>query len=84
MNTAEAAIDAVQAGFGITGVLSYQAVAALSQRSLVRLLRSYEVAPIPVHVLYPQGKYTAPKLRAFLDFVVPQLQRRCAEIAKTD
>ena len=39
VNTAEAAIDAAIAGFGITRVLSYQAVDALADRSLVRLLR---------------------------------------------
>ena len=39
VNTAEAAIDAAIAGFGITRVLSYQAVDALSDRSLVRLMR---------------------------------------------
>ena len=42
VNTAEAAVDAAVSGFGITRVLSYQAVDALSDRSLVRLLRDHE------------------------------------------
>ncbi len=36
VNTAEASIDAAVAGFGITRVLSYQAVDALSGKSLIR------------------------------------------------
>jgi DNA-binding transcriptional LysR family regulator len=83
VNTAEAAIDAARAGFGITRVLSYQAVAALADRSLVRLLREHEGEDIPVHVLYPDGRHPPPKLRAFLDALVPQLRQRCEEIARS-
>ena len=80
VNTAEAAIDAAVSGFGITRVLSYQAVDALCGRSLVRLLRDHEGDEIPVHVLYPDGRHPPPKLRAFLDALVPRLRQRCAQI----
>jgi len=83
VNTAEAAIDAAVAGFGITRVLSYQAVDRLADRSLVRLLREHEGDEIPVHVLYPDGRHPPPKLRAFLDALVPRLRLRCDQIAKT-
>lgn len=82
VNTAEAAIDAALAGFGITRVLSYQAVDALARGTLVRLLQRHEGDDIPVHVLYPDGRHPPPKLRAFLDALVPRLRRRCADIAK--
>src|SRR5262249_39561026 len=75
VNTAEAAIDAALAGFGITRVLSYQAVDALARGMLVRLLRRYEGDDIPVHVLYPDGRHPPPKLRAFLDTLVPRLRQ---------
>src|SRR5581483_11802834 len=78
VNTAEAAIDAAAAGFGITRVLSYQAADPLTDRSLVRLLREAEGGEIPVHLVYPDGRHPPPKLRAFLDAVVPQLRQRCA------
>jgi DNA-binding transcriptional LysR family regulator len=83
VNTAEAAIDAALAGFGVTRVLSYQAVDALAQGTLVRLLQRHEGDDIPVHVLYPDGRHPPPKLRAFLDMLVPRLRQRCAGIAKS-
>ena len=81
VNTAEAALDAAIAGFGITRVLSYQAANALSDRRLVRLLREQEVGATPVHVVYPEGRHPPPKLRAFLDTIVPRLRQRCSAIA---
>lgn len=81
VNTAEAAIDAALAGFGITRVLSYQVADALAAGSLVRVLRDYETDPAPVHLLYPQGRYPAPKLRAFVDLVAPRLREACEQIA---
>jgi DNA-binding transcriptional LysR family regulator len=83
VNTAEAAIDAAIAGFGITRVLSYQAVDALSEKALVRLLREHEGAETPIHVIYPDGRHPPPKLRAFLDTLVPRLRQRCDGIAKS-
>jgi DNA-binding transcriptional LysR family regulator len=82
VNTAEAAIDAAGAGRGITRVLSYQAADALADKLLVRLLHEHEDGDIPVHVLYPDGRHPPPKLRAFLDALVPRLRLRCARIAK--
>ena len=81
VNTAEAAIDAAERGFGITRVLSYQAVEALTDKSLVRLLHDHEGVEVPVHVVYPDGRHPPPKLRAFLDAVVPRLRERCERIA---
>ena len=83
VNTAEAAIDAAKAGFGITRVLSYQVVDALSDGSLVRLLRDHETEPTPVHALYPGGRHPPPKLRAFLDELVPRLRQRVEGIAQS-
>ena len=83
VNTAEAAIDAAMSGFGITRVLSYQAVDALSGKTLTRLLREHEGDEAPVHVLYPDGRYPPPKLRIFLDALVPQLRHRCEQIARS-
>jgi DNA-binding transcriptional LysR family regulator len=83
VNTAEAAIDAAVAGFGITRVLSYQAADALSDRRLVRLLREQEAGATPVHVVYPEGRHPPPKLRAFLDAIVPRLRQRCSAIARS-
>ena len=83
VNTAEAAIDAAIAGFGITRVLSYQAADALADRRLVRLLREQEGGATPVHVVYPEGRHPPPKLRVFLDTIVPRLRQRCSAIARS-
>jgi DNA-binding transcriptional LysR family regulator len=83
VNTAEAAIDATVAGFGISRMLSYQAVDALDTKSLVRILREHESGDIPIHVLYPDGRHPPPKLRAFLDMLVPWLRRRSETVARS-
>jgi DNA-binding transcriptional LysR family regulator len=82
VTTAEAALDAVRAGFGITRVLSYQAADDISRGSLVRLLSPHEAHELPIHLLYPGGRHPAPKLRAFVDFARPRLRRRCEAIMR--
>lgn len=82
VTTAEAALDAVRAGFGITRVLSYQAADDIARGSLLRLLSAYEGEDLPIHLLYPGGKHPPPKLRAFVDFAKPRLRRRCEAIVR--
>jgi DNA-binding transcriptional LysR family regulator len=74
VNTAEAAIDAVIAGTGITRILSYQVAAALRAGALTRVLRDFEPAPVPVTLLYAEQAMLPQKLRAFLDFAAPLLK----------
>jgi len=79
VNTAEAALDAAIAGLGVTRVLSYQAEAALRAGSLVRVLRRFEPAPMPVSLVHAgQGRLPL-KLRAFIDFAAPRLKARLAQ-----
>jgi DNA-binding transcriptional LysR family regulator len=82
VTTAEAALDAVRAGFGITRVLSYQAADDIARGSLLRLLSPYEGEDVPIHLLYPAGRHPAPKLRAFVDFARPRLRRRCEAVVR--
>jgi DNA-binding transcriptional LysR family regulator len=83
VNTAEAALDAAAMGFGVTRVLSYQAADALADKSITRILREHEDDEIPIHVVYPGGRHPPPKLRAFLDTLVPRLRLRCEQVAKS-
>jgi DNA-binding transcriptional LysR family regulator len=79
VNTAEAAIDAAIAGVGVTRVLSYQAEAALRAGVLLRMLRRFEPAPMPISLVHAgQGRLPL-KLRAFLDFAAPRLKARLAQ-----
>jgi DNA-binding transcriptional LysR family regulator len=80
VTTAEAALDAARAHFGITRVLSYQAADDIARGSLRRLLSAHEGDELPIHLLYPGGRHPPPKLRAFLDFARPRLRRRCEAI----
>lgn len=82
VSTAEAAIDAARAGFGLTRVLSYQAAGDVARGSLRRVLPGYEGDEVPIHLVYPGGRHPPPKLRAFLDFTTPRLRRRCAAITR--
>jgi DNA-binding transcriptional LysR family regulator len=82
VTTAEAALDAVRAGFGITRVLSYQAADDIARGSLLRLLSAHEGDELPIHLLYPNGRHPPPKLRAFVDFVRPRLRRRCEAVRR--
>ena len=74
VTTAEAALDAAEAGLGVTRVLSYQTAG----RPLEQVLDRFAPDPVPVSLVYdPQG---APpmKLRALLDALGPGLRRRMA------
>jgi len=82
VTTADAALDAVRADFGITRVLSYQAADDIARGSLLRLLPGYEGDELPIHLLYPGGRHPPPKLRAFLDFAKPRLRRRCQAVTR--
>jgi DNA-binding transcriptional LysR family regulator len=64
VNTAEAAIDAAIAGVGVTRVLSYQAEAALRAGVLLRMLRRFEPAPMPISLVHAgQGRPAAEAAR---------------------
>lgn len=67
INTAEGAIAAVEAGAGISRLLSYQVSASVSAGRLVRVLDAAAPAPVPVNLLFQAGRGTSPNVRAFID-----------------
>lgn len=73
VDSAEVAVAAAVAGFGITRVLSYQAKAAVADGRLVVLLADHEPAPLPVHLVHPEQRLQAARIRAFLDFAAMTL-----------
>ncbi|MGS5046748.1 MULTISPECIES: LysR family transcriptional regulator [unclassified Mameliella] len=76
VSTAEAALDAAEAGLGFTGVLSYQAAAAVQAGRLELVLRDWEAPPLPVHLIYEPRGLVPKKLRAFIDFAAPRIAKR--------
>lgn len=75
VNNVEAALAAILAGQGVGRALSYQVVDDLAAGRLVRLLRDFEPAPLPVQLLTAGGRFMPPLVRAFLDFAAPRLER---------
>lgn len=73
VNEIDAALLAAKAGRGLTRALSYQVADDLANGSLVRLLSTYEPAPLPVQLVVSGTRHMAPKLRAFLDHAVEKL-----------
>lgn len=74
-NQADTAIAAALAGHGLTRVLSYQAAAELRSGRLRIVLAAYERAPIPVQLVYPEGRKAAAKVRVFVDHAVATLRQ---------
>lgn len=72
VNEIEAALVAVRAGHGITRVLSYQVAEDFASGALVRLLRAYEPAALPVSLVAASTKPPL-RVRAFLEYAVPLL-----------
>jgi DNA-binding transcriptional LysR family regulator len=74
INAVDVAIEAALAHHGLARVLSYQVREHLAQGRLKRVLQSYEGPPIPVHLVYLEGRQAAAKVRAFVDFAARQLR----------
>jgi len=73
-STADVAIAAALAGVGITRTLSYQVREEIADGRLVRLLADHEPEPLPVHVVFPQGRTASARVRAFVDIAVAGLR----------
>jgi DNA-binding transcriptional LysR family regulator len=67
VNTADAAITAAEAGFGITRVLSYQASSAITGGRLRRLLDAEAPPAVPVTLLFEGGRSASANVRGFVD-----------------
>jgi DNA-binding transcriptional LysR family regulator len=81
VNTVRAAVASAIEGRGVTRPLSYQVAKHVRDGRLRILLRSDEHAPLPAHIVTPQGRLSVPKVRAFVDFVVPRLRAQFARLA---
>jgi DNA-binding transcriptional LysR family regulator len=62
-------------GHGVTRLFSYHIADEIREGRLQILLDKDEDPPLPVHLLGPQGRFSVPKVRAFVDFAVPRLKR---------
>lgn len=74
LNDAHAAVAAAMQGLGITPALSTMVAPALAEGRLVTVLDRHGSPPVPVHLLTPQVRVLAAKVRAFVDFAAPRLR----------
>jgi DNA-binding transcriptional LysR family regulator len=74
VNSNDVAIAAAAAGRGVARVLSYQIAPELRSGKLQIVLAEFEPPPIPISVVYAEGRRAAAKVRAFVDFAVERLR----------
>jgi len=74
VNSARAAVASAVDGRGVARLFSYQVAEHLQAGRLRVVLGSDEHALVPVHIITPEGRLSVPKVRAFVDFVVPRLR----------
>ncbi len=66
-NDVETAIEAAEAGCGITRVLSYQVRTRIEQGRLRRILPEAEPPAVPVSAVFPASRRSSPNVRAFIE-----------------
>ena len=75
-----AAVASAASGAGVTRPLSYQVAEHVRDGRLQVVLRSDDYAPLPVHIVTPEGRLSVPKVRPFVDFAVPRLRAQFARL----
>jgi DNA-binding transcriptional LysR family regulator len=75
VNTIRAAVAEAVAGHGVTRMFSYHVAPEVKAGTLKIVLSEREPAPLPVHLLTPQGRLSVPKVRAFIDFATLRLRK---------
>lgn len=73
-NSNQAAISSAAEGWGLTRLLSYQIGPELVAGTLQTVLTDYEEAPLPIHVVHPEGRRAPAKVRSFVDLAVDRLR----------
>ena len=75
-NTGEMGIAAALAGRGLARALSYQVADEVQAGRLRIVLSDHEPPPIPVQVVYVDGRKAAAKVKAFVAFAVERLRQQ--------
>ncbi len=75
-NNGEVLRDAAVAGIGIAVLPAFIATPPIEVGTLTRILSEFDDVPerqLGVHALYPPGRFQAPKVRAFIDFMISEI-----------
>lgn len=81
VNDAAAAFAAAEAGHGITCLYCYMAGEGIRSGRLVPVLMSHWPAGVPVHIVYPESRLLAAKVRAFVDWTAPRLANELVRLS---
>lgn len=82
LNGAEAAVDAVMNGAGLTKLYSYQGANQVDAGNLEIIMDEHELDPSPVNIIVPRSHRTPQKVKSFIEYAMPALQERLLEVAK--
>ena len=82
VNSTSAAVASAVAGRGVVRMYSYQVAEQVARGELEIVLSGDEDPEMPAHLICPQGRLSAPKVRAFTDFAVPRLKKQFALLKK--
>ena len=83
-NTGSISTAAAIEGFGIARLFEFQVHQEFKAGRLVRLFEEYETASVPVHLVYVNQGLLPIKVRAFLDWMTPQLKMALKELNSRD
>jgi DNA-binding transcriptional LysR family regulator len=82
INTIRGALASAVGGRGVARLFSYQVAEHVRHGELEILLPDHEYPPLPVHLVAPHGRHSAPKVRAFIDFAAPRLRKDFVRLLK--
>ena len=68
--------EAAVRGQGILMTPSFYAGPLLREGKLKRILKDYRLPELGIHAVYPQTRHVAPKVRAFVDFLVKRFGKK--------
>lgn len=81
-NTANVVVQAALRGVGVLKVFDYMVADELRSGALVLLKEEHAHTPVPVHLIYPNQGLLPLKVRAFLDWTVPNLRSELQKLRK--
>ncbi|WP_425092850.1 LysR family transcriptional regulator [Tropicimonas sp. S265A] len=70
VNDGQSLLNAAQSGLGIAYLPSFLYADALDRGKVVEVLPELPMESMGIYAVYPPGRFTQPKVRAFIDFLV--------------
>lgn len=79
VNDGQSLLQAAEDGLGIAYLPSYLYHEAVEEGRLMIVMPDLPIDTLGIHLVYPPGLYTQPKLRAFIDFLVEHFKSKGPE-----